>query len=541
VRLPLLRVAEEDDATDLHTWFLNSDFKDMNYSELIGGLFKSSVEQQNFIRDKLKAEKPGQAHLLLAELARRKILRCIITTNFDDLIEQALRQVGLSVQVIANDDDLKHSEPLIHCKHFRVYKPHGTLGVGRLRNTPGDLQKLSPRMESELVKVLREHGLIVLGYAGADESILSVFRKRKHLFYPTFWLNPADPPDTMPAYFQTETFNYVPCKGASAVLTDLLEMYRRLAAIGPTSGMPAVVTEIREALRAGRRDAGGAIRNFMATLTDELKKISPDLSSPENPDIALLDALDKTKPLCCEFANVANALALHDSTEAANALYKGFSGILEDYHLPQGLSGGYYNHQFDFCKFLGHELFVMFMAAMMREERWEFIADALRERIFLRNAEGQKPDIVTFKYISDFIYSLDHRNRRLDLRRLSLHSDILKDRHTDGELAKSATHDSFMDADYLLSLRAIADAKGDYMLYWRPWSVAHMPGMGPRFLIEAKGERFARRLAGVLGVKSIDEVRQSVIENRRYLPSLFRSVFWGAPPTGLDPATIGTL
>ena len=275
----LLRVAEEDDGTDLPTWFMSSRYKDMKYSELIGGLFNTSVEQQNFIRDKLKAEKPGEAHLLLAELAKRKVLRCIVTTNFDDLIEQALQQVGLSVQVIANDDDLKHSEPLIHCKQFRVYKPHGTLGVGRLRNTPADLEKLSSRMERELVKILKDHGLIVLGYAGADESILNVFRKRKQQFYPTFWLNPSEPPDTIPPYFASETFNYVSCKGASAVLTDLLETYRKLAALGPTSGVPAAVSEVRDALQLGRPNVGAAVRSFMTRLTDELKKISPDLAS----------------------------------------------------------------------------------------------------------------------------------------------------------------------------------------------------------------------------------------------------------------------
>ena len=249
----LIRAAEADDGTDLQTWFMSSPYKDMKYSELIGDLFNSSVEQQNFIRDKLKAEKPGDAHLLLAELARRKVLRCIITTNFDNLIEQALQQVGLGVQVISNDEDLKHSEPLIHCKQFRVYKPHGTLGVGRLRNTPADLERLSTRMERELVAILRDHGLIVLGYAGADESILNVFRKRKQRFFPTFWLNPSEPPESIPPYFANETFEYIYCKGASAVLADLLETHRKLATLGPTSGMPAAVAEIQDALRLDRK------------------------------------------------------------------------------------------------------------------------------------------------------------------------------------------------------------------------------------------------------------------------------------------------
>src|SRR5438309_782513 len=103
----VLRVSEEDDGANLQTWFLTSRFKDMKYSELIGGLFSTSVEQQRFIREKLRANEPGKAHLLFAELARLKVLRCIITTNFDDLIEQALGKAGLSVQVISNDEDLE--------------------------------------------------------------------------------------------------------------------------------------------------------------------------------------------------------------------------------------------------------------------------------------------------------------------------------------------------------------------------------------------------------------------------------------------------
>src|SRR5262245_60558203 len=59
----VLRVSEEDDGTDLRTWFLTSRFKDMKYSELIGGLFSTSVEQQRFIREKLRANEPGKAHL----------------------------------------------------------------------------------------------------------------------------------------------------------------------------------------------------------------------------------------------------------------------------------------------------------------------------------------------------------------------------------------------------------------------------------------------------------------------------------------------
>lgn len=538
----LLRVAEDDDGTDLQTWFLKSKYKDMKYSELIGGMFNTSVEQQNFIRDKLKADKPGTSHLLLAELARRKVIRCIVTTNFDDLIEQALRQVGVSVQVIANDDDLKHSEPLIHCKQFRVYKPHGTIGVGRLRNTPSDLEKLSPRMERELVKVMRDHGLIVLGYSGADESIRNLFRKRRHQFYPTFWINPSEPMEAIPPLFATETFNYLQCKGASAALNDLLETYRKLAAFAPTTGLPSTVVEVGDAVRAGRADASATVKRFMTTFTEEINKLAPELSTTANFDELLLDSLKRAKPICCEFANVVNVVAEYNSSVSATAIYKGFSSILEGYQRALGSSGSFYDHQFDFHKFIGHELLVMLVAALIRHDRWEFLGELLGEGIFVRNAEGHKPDLVAFEFASQHVASLDHRNQRLGLGRISLHSDILKDRHTEGELAKLATHEDFMEADYFLSMRAMVGAKGEwaFMHCWIPWSILHMPGNGPRFLIEAKSKRFAEALAPLFG-KTVDGLHQLIVDHRGYLSKLFRGGYWTPPPVRFDPATIGSL
>jgi hypothetical protein len=540
----LLRAGEADTGeADLQTWFLNSRYKDMSYSQLIGGMFSSSVEQQSFIREKLRAEKPGKAHTLIAELARRRVLRCVITTNFDDLIERALIDAGLNVQVISNDEDLDHSEPLIHCKQFRVYKPHGTIGVGRLRNTPADLERLSKKMERELVQVLRDHGLMVLGYSGSDESILNVFRKRKHRFYPTFWVNPSEPHESVPPLFSVETYVHVPCRGASAVITELLEMYRRLMALAPKmSGVSASVLSVKQAIQEGRPDASAAVRDFFAAMMKELEETAPDLSTSGEVDELLIPALEATKPLVVEFASVANTVAQSGSVEFARALYKSFDRILERYHLAPGTSGGYFNHQFDFFKFLGHELFVTLFAALIREGRWEVVKELLDEGIYVRNAEGSKADLVRFDYVSEYIKLLDYRNRRLNLRRLSLHSDILKERHTEGDLAEVAPHGSFVEADYFLAMRSLKDDEHDGPFYsaWRAWSVLHTPPGGLRFLVEAKSKKMAERLCGTLGLTGVEQLRNRIAATRTYLSRLFRDGFWSAPPFHYQPDEIGS-
>ncbi len=538
----VLRTNEVDDGTDLQTWFLGSRYKDMKYSELIGGLFSTSVEQQQFIREKLRAKEPGKAHVLIAELARLKVLRCIITTNFDDLIEQALAKVGLSVQVISNDDDLEHSEPLIHCKQFRVYKPHGTMGVGRLRNTPADLQKLTGRMERELSRVLSDHGLMVLGYSGSDESILRVFRKTKQRHYPTFWVNPSEPPDTIPSLFHAEagTFTHVPCSGASAVLKELLAVYHKLAALAPTSGLPASVIAVTEAIRDRRPDASSGVRSFMAELLEELKKIAPEFSGPGEHDELLVESLEKSIPLCVEFASVASTIAVTNAKEASTALYESFGNIISEYYSNPSKGGGsYYTYSFDFYKFLGHELFVIFIASLIREDRWETVGELLSDGIYANNCINYQPGIAGFNDISEHLDLLERRNRRLNLRRISLHSEILTKRHTEGDLAKVTPREQFTEADYFLSMRAFAIAQDDMFEYWRPWSVLYMPANGPKFLLRAKSKKYAERLLGLLGVNDVEALRKLVPAHRQYLAKLFNRGFWTVPPDS-DPQEIGT-
>lgn len=124
---------EIDTDVDLEKWFMESKYAAMEYSKLIGQIYPKYPDQQSFLKDYLNKKEIGEAHKGIAELARRGFIRAIVTTNFEHYIERALEEIGLERQVISTDEDLKNSEPLIHCKAVRVYKPHGDLGQGALK------------------------------------------------------------------------------------------------------------------------------------------------------------------------------------------------------------------------------------------------------------------------------------------------------------------------------------------------------------------------------------------------------------------------
>lgn len=65
-------------------------------------------------------------------------VRVIITTNFDRLIENALREAGVEPTVVTSDDALKGAVPLIHSRCY-VVKIHGDYPDTRIRNADSEL------------------------------------------------------------------------------------------------------------------------------------------------------------------------------------------------------------------------------------------------------------------------------------------------------------------------------------------------------------------------------------------------------------------
>ncbi len=83
---------EVDSDFDLEKWFIESKYAQMKYSELMELIYSKNPDQQDFLKKNLDNNDIGESHKGIAELARRGIIRTIITTNFDHYIEKALKQ-----------------------------------------------------------------------------------------------------------------------------------------------------------------------------------------------------------------------------------------------------------------------------------------------------------------------------------------------------------------------------------------------------------------------------------------------------------------
>lgn len=193
------RVAElkgEGGQADLFEWYRETTGEEPDYSSVVGELGLSRDERRSILdtyieptdEDRREGRKvPTRAHFAIADLVRAGYVRVIVTTNFDRLIENALRERGVEPTIVASEDALKGAEPLAYSNCFLV-KLHGDYKDARIRNTEAELSAYPTEVDELLDRIFDEHGLIVCGWSGEwDHALRTAILRGTARRYPVFW------------------------------------------------------------------------------------------------------------------------------------------------------------------------------------------------------------------------------------------------------------------------------------------------------------------------------------------------------------------
>lgn len=312
-----------------------------------------------------------------------------------------------------------------------------------------------------------------------------------------------------------------------------------------TAPAPSIGQQARAAVENVSPNRIVLVRKFMDWLVHEIEVLAPDFSTPDEGDELLVRAIEQSTELVIEFARLAESIAVMNAADLAITVHRGFNKILKHYFVPPGFSGVIPQKDFDFYKFVGHELFVTFTSCLISENRWELVADNLEEEIYIENRERGGAGMVSFPYISKRVGLLGRRNERLKLNRASVHADILKERHSGGGLGELVPMQQFMCADYFLFMRAEFERPDLHTgATWNAWSAIFLPATPP-YLEHATRNKYAERLLRPLGIDSIETFRKKVVELKasERLARIFGDPFClglDNPIENFDPQKIGT-
>ncbi|MXZ12767.1 MAG: hypothetical protein F4Y78_01960 [Candidatus Dadabacteria bacterium] len=186
----------EKEQTDWVAWYRKKNGKEPDYSELISELGLSRNERRSILHEYIEPSDedreegrkiPTRAHYAIADLVRGGLVRVIITTNFDRLLENALREKGIEPTVVSSVDALKGAEPLTHANCY-LLKLHGDYKDARILNTDAELSSYPRKYNVLLNRIFDEYGLLVCGWSGEwDHALREAIVRSPARRYSMFW------------------------------------------------------------------------------------------------------------------------------------------------------------------------------------------------------------------------------------------------------------------------------------------------------------------------------------------------------------------
>ena len=201
-RVALTQGAE--DQPDWAAWYRKKTGQQPDYSALLEELASSPEERRSILHsyiepteeDREEGRKvPTVAHYAIAELVRGGFIRVIVTTNFDRLMENALRERGIEPTIVASVDALAGAEPITHSVCY-ILKLHGDYKDARILNTEAELNGYPPQYDALLDRIFDEHGLIVCGWSGEwDHALRAALLRAPSRRYSVFWAARGVPGD----------------------------------------------------------------------------------------------------------------------------------------------------------------------------------------------------------------------------------------------------------------------------------------------------------------------------------------------------------
>ncbi|MEV9615900.1 SIR2 family protein [Aliarcobacter butzleri] len=169
----------------------NIDFGNL-YFEIFETLFPTPLAQQKEIQRITENVTPSLGYYILSEFMQKPQFNTIITTNFDNLIQDALIYSGNKRALVITHQDLakfieRNDTPLIT-------KIHGDAYIHPFNNS-NDTKEISEDLKVAIQGLFIKSKLIFIGYKGNDESIANLLEGCKRIDQ-VYWFGSNEPTDT---------------------------------------------------------------------------------------------------------------------------------------------------------------------------------------------------------------------------------------------------------------------------------------------------------------------------------------------------------
>lgn len=187
----------EQTPDDAAAWYEATFDEAPEYSRVIERVARTPEQRVHLLRQYFEPseddtenglKQPTTSHHAIASLVAAGVVKVVITTNFDRLLERALEAAGVAPAIVTGEDQIRGMLPLQHLPCV-VFKIHGDYLDTRILNVTDELEEYSPYTTQLIDRIISEYGLIACGWSGDwDTALRNSILRNTHQRLPTYWM-----------------------------------------------------------------------------------------------------------------------------------------------------------------------------------------------------------------------------------------------------------------------------------------------------------------------------------------------------------------
>jgi len=191
---------------EAEAWWIGNIGAEPRYETVLERVAPSQIERQRLLRqffepadDPLNADdaatiEPTTAHRSIARLVKLGVVKVIVTMNFDQLLETAIRAEGIQPTIVVTEADIRGLAPL-HTLDCCLIHLHGDyMYPESMLNTKTELQSYKPSVRRKLHEILQQYGLVISGWSARyDPALREAIKVHHPLRFTMLWMEPGEP------------------------------------------------------------------------------------------------------------------------------------------------------------------------------------------------------------------------------------------------------------------------------------------------------------------------------------------------------------
>lgn len=274
-------------------------------------------------------------------------------------------------------------------------------------------------------------------------------------------------------------------------------------------GTSALFKRAISAIRDQKPFAVAALDEYLVTFSDNMEQIRIIASPDEMFDDCVVNSIQLFVPVRNELLQVVDTSCRYIPQDAFVEVMHKFLESLTKYFTELGGRSSYKSSDFDNYKFIINEIFIYTITILIKHKKFQAAAEILNNNYYIKSSSRGIPYLASCHCFYENPESLDYRNTRLNLSRMSLSADITKENNN----GTGIEFNLLMQTDFILFIRNSLDKSG----FWWPKTLVylgHFPGAFELFN-RATSEQYFEKIKALLNIESKLDLTPLIEEQKK--------------------------